>query len=235
MGWQRVGHDWATNTTRKSSDIELTQLFIIWESLFLFHFWRIILLNVLFLAFIFFPLNTFEYIIPLLAFWLVRYAEKYPDILISVQFSSVAQSGPTLCDPIDCSTPGLPVHHQLPEFTQTHAHWVGDAIHPSHPRLSPSPPAFNLSQHQALLQWASSSHQVAKVLEFQLQHQSFQWTLRAGLLYDGLVGSPCSPRDSQESCPTPLFKSINSSMLSFLYGPTLTSIHDQWKNHSFLI
>ena len=182
MGWQRVGHDWATNTTRKSSDIELTQLFIIWESLFLFHFWRIILLNVLFLAFIFFPLNTFEYIIPLLAFWLVRYAEKYPDILISVQFSSVAQSGPTLCDPIDCSTPGLPVHHQLPEFTQTHAHWVGDAIQPSHPLLSPSPPAFNLSQHQALLQWASSSHQVAKVLEFQLQHQSFQWTPRTDLL-----------------------------------------------------
>ena len=182
MGWQRVGHDWATNTTRKSSDIELTQLFIIWESLFLFHFWRIILLNVLFLAFIFFPLNTFEYIIPLLAFWLVRYAEKYPDILISVQFSSVAQSGPTLCDPIDCSTPGLPVHHQLPEFTQTHAHWVGDAIQPSHPLLSPSPPAFNLSQHQALLQWASSSHQVAKVLEFQLQHQSFQWVFRTDFL-----------------------------------------------------
>ena len=74
---------------------------------------------------------------------------------------------------MDCSTPGLPVHHQLPEFTQSHVHWVGDAIQPSHPLLSPSPPVLNLSQHQGLFQWVSSSHQVAKVLEFQLQHQSF--------------------------------------------------------------
>ena len=74
---------------------------------------------------------------------------------------------------MDCSTPGFPVHHQLPEFTQTHVHWVGDAIQPSHPLSSPSPPAFNLSQHQGLFQWVSSSHQVAKVLEFQLQHQLF--------------------------------------------------------------
>ena len=88
-------------------------------------------------------------------------------------FSSVTQSSLTLRNPIDCSTPGLPVHHQLPEFTQTHVHWVGDAIQPSHPLSSPSPPAFNLSQHQGLFQWVSSSHQVAKVLEFQLQHQSF--------------------------------------------------------------
>ena len=90
-----------------------------------------------------------------------------------VQFSSVAQSCPTLCDPMDCSTPGLPVHHQLPEFTQTHVHWVGDAIKPSHPLSSPSPPVFNLSQHQGLFKWISSSHQVAKVLEFRLHHQSF--------------------------------------------------------------
>ena len=95
------------------------------------------------------------------------------------QFSSVqSQSCPTLCDPTDCSMPGFPVHHQLPEFTQTHVHWVGDAIQPSHPLSSPSPPAFNLSQHQGLFQWVSSSHQVAKVLEFQLQHQSFQWIFR---------------------------------------------------------
>ena len=91
----------------------------------------------------------------------------------SVQFSSVAQSCPTVCDPMDCSTPGLPVHHQLLEFTQTHAHWVSDAIQPSHPLSSPSPPTFNLSQHQGLLQWGSSLHQVTKVLEFQLQHHSF--------------------------------------------------------------
>ena len=99
-----------------------------------------------------------------------------------IQFSSVAQSCPTRCDPMDCSTPGFPVHHQLPEFTQTHVHRVGDAIQPSHPLSSPSPPAFNLSQHQGLFQWVSSSHQVAKVLEFQLQHQSFQWTLRINVL-----------------------------------------------------
>ena len=96
-------------------------------------------------------------------------------------FSLVAQSCPTLCDPMDCSTPGLPVHHQLPEFTQPYVHWVSDAIKPFYPLLSPSP-AFNLSQHQGLFQWVSSSHQVAKVLEFQLQHQSFQWIFRTDFL-----------------------------------------------------
>ena len=99
----------------------------------------------------------------------------------SVQFSSVAQSCPTLCDPTNHSMPGLPVRYQLPEFTQTHFHQVGDAIQPSHPLSSPSP-AVNLPQHQGLFKWVSSSHQVAKVLEFQLQHQSFQWTLRTDLL-----------------------------------------------------
>ena len=82
---------------------------------------------------------------------------------VMVQFSSVTQSCLTLCDPMDCNTSGLPVHHQLPEFTQTHVHWVGDAIQPSHPPSSPSPPAFNFSQHQGLFQWASSSPQVAEV------------------------------------------------------------------------
>ena len=86
----------------------------------------------------------------------------------SVQFSSVTQSCPTLCDPMNSSTPGLPVHHQLPEFTQTHVHQVGDAIQPSHLLLSPSPPAPNPSQHQGLFQLVNSSHEVAKVLEFQL-------------------------------------------------------------------
>ena len=89
-----------------------------------------------------------------------------------IQFSSVTQSCPTLCDPMDCSMPGLPVHHQCPELTQTHARQVGDAIQPSHP-LSSSSPAFNLCQHQSLFQWDSSSHQVANVQELQLQHQSF--------------------------------------------------------------
>ena len=95
---------------------------------------------------------------------------------------SVTKSCPTLCDPIDCSTPGLPVHHQHPEFTQTHVHWVSDAIQPSHPLSSSSPPTFNLSQHQGLFQWVGSSYQVAKVLGLQLPHESFQWIFRVDFL-----------------------------------------------------
>ena len=98
------------------------------------------------------------------------------------QFSSVTQSCPTLCDPMDCNTPSLPVHHQLPEVTQTHVHWVSDAIQPSHPLSSPSPPTLNLSQHQGLFQGVCSLHQVVIVLEFQLQHQSFQWIFRTDFL-----------------------------------------------------
>ena len=98
--------------------------------------------------------------------------------------------------------------------------------------LSPSPPAFNVSLHPGLFKWVSSSHQLAKILEFQLQHQSFQWIFRTDFLLVGLIGSPCSPRDSQESSLTPEFRSISSLALSFLYSPTLTCIHDYWKNHS---
>ena len=130
---------------------------------------------------------------------------------------------------MDCSMSGLPVYHQLLEFTQIHVRWVGDAIQPSHPLLSPSLPAFNLSQHQGLFQWVCSSHQVAKVLELQLQHVlpmniqdcfSLGWT---GWIF-------FSPRESQESSSTSQFQSINSSALSLLYGTTLTSIYDYWKN-----
>ena len=95
--------------------------------------------------------------------------------------SEVTQLCPTLCDPMGCSMLGLPVHHQL-EFTQTHVHWVGDAIQPSHPLSSPYPPALNLSQHQSLFQWVSSSHEMAQVLELQLQRQSFQWISRTDFL-----------------------------------------------------
>ena len=95
--------------------------------------------------------------------------------------SSVTQLCLTLCNLMDCRTPDFPVLHQLPELAQTHVHRVGDAIQPSHPLLSPSP-AFSLSQHQGLFKWVSSLHQVAKVLEFQLQHQSFQWIFRTDLL-----------------------------------------------------
>ena len=98
-----------------------------------------------------------------------------------VHVSSVAQLCLTLGSPMDCSKPGLPVHYQLPEFTQTHINWVRDAIQPSHPLSSPSP-VLNISQHQAIFKWVSSSHQVAKELEFQLQHQSFQWIFRTDFL-----------------------------------------------------
>ena len=97
---------------------------------------------------------------------------------LPVQFSSVAQLYQILCDSMDCSTPGFCLHHQLLEPTQIHVHRVRDAIQPSHPLSFPFPPAFNLSQHQGLFKWVSSLHQVAKVLEFQLQHQSFQWVFR---------------------------------------------------------
>ena len=114
------------------------------------------------------------------SFLMVKTCYQYEHI--DYQFSSVTQSCLTLCDPMDCSMPGLLVHHQLPEPIHIHVYHVGDAIQPSHPLLSPYPPGFNLSQHQGLFQWVSSSHQVAKVLEFQLQHQSFQWTPRTDLL-----------------------------------------------------
>ena len=150
------------------------------------------------------PLSTWDFLIHPLCL------HHHPQALIVPlpgclwhQFSSVAQSCLTFWDPMNHSMPGLPVHHQLPEFTQIHTLWVGDAILPSRPLLSPSPPAPNPSQHQGLFQRVNSSHEVAKVIEFQLQHQSFQWTPRTYLLQDGLVGSPCSPRDSQESSPTP--------------------------------
>ena len=125
------------------------------------------------------------------------------------QFSLVSQLCPILCDPMDYSTPGFLTHQQLLEVSQTHVHQVGDAIQPSHLLSSPSPSPFNLSQHQGLFKWVSSSHQVAKVSEFQLQHQYCQWMFRTDLLQNGLVRSPCSPRDSQESSPTPQFKNIN--------------------------
>ena len=107
--------------------------------------------------------------------------------------------------------------------------WCHAAISSSVVPFSSCPQSFPAS---GSFQRVSSSHQVAKVLEFQLYHQSLQWTPRTDLLEDGLLGSPCSPRDSQESSPTPQFKSISSSAIGFLYSPTLTSIHDHWKNHS---
>ena len=164
---------------------------------------------------------------PLLWFLLASTSLSYP---AAAAAAKSLQSCPTLCNPMNRNTPGLPVHHQLPESTQTHVHCVSDAIQLSHPMSSPSPPVP--SQHQGLFQWVRSSYQVVRVLKF-LLHISPS-NKHPGLISFrmGLVGSPCRPRDSQESPPTPEFKSINSSVLSFLHSPTLTSIHDHWKNHS---
>ena len=106
----------------------------------------------------------------------VKKQQLEPDM--EQQFSSVTQSSLTLCDPVDCRTPDFPVHHQLLKLSQTHVHWVSDAIQPFHPLSPSSPPTCNPSQHQGLFKWISSSHQVAKVFEFQLQHQSSQWIFR---------------------------------------------------------
>ena len=146
------------------------------------------------------------------------------NLFSSVQFSLSVMSNSLQTHESQHARPPCP--SPTPEFTQNHVYRVRNAVQPAHPLSSPSPPAFNLSQNQSFFKWVSSSHQVTKVLEFQLQHQSFQWTLTTDLLYDWLVGSPCSPRDSQESSPTPQFKSINSSALSFLHSPTLTSTRD---------
>ena len=134
-------------------------------------------------------------------------------ILTTFKFSSVTQLWLTLCDPTDCNTPGFPVHHQLLEPTLTHVHHISDAIQSSQPLSSPSPPAFNLFQHQNLFQWVGSLHQVAKVLAFQLQHQSFQWIFRTDFLLDWLVSSPYSPLDSRESKSLLQHRSSKASIL----------------------
>ena len=147
----------------------------------------------------------------------------------SVCCCSATQASPTLCNPMDWSTTRLPVLHYLPQFAQTHVHWVDDVIQPSHPRSHPSPPALqSFPASGSLLQWVGSSHQVAKVLELQLQHQSSQWIFRVDLLRIDWLDLLDVQGDSQESSPTPQFKSISSLVLSLLYGPTLTSIHDYW-------
>ena len=139
-----------------------------------------------------------------------------------LHFSSVPQSCPALCDPVDCSMPGLPVHHQLLEFTQTPVHWVGDAIQPSHP-LSSTSPALNLSQLQGLFKWVSSSQQVDN-------YWNFSFNISPSNEYSGLISFRMNWLDFlavQETLnsllPTSQFKSINSSALSFLYSPALTS------------
>ena len=132
---------------------------------------------------------------------------------------------PTLCDPTDCSTTGFPALHQVPEFTQTHLHWFGDAVQPSHPLLLPSPPAFNLSQHKGLFQWVGSSDQVAKILELQLS-ASVLPVIIPGWFPLGLTGLISLQSKG-------LSRVFSSLVLHLLYGLILESVHDYWKNHSF--
>ena len=149
-------------------------------------------------------------------------------LLSSVESFSHVQ----ICDPMDGSTSGFPVHHQLPEFTQTNVHWVGDAIQPSHPLSSHSPlpsifPSIRVFFKESIL--ASGGQSIGGSASASVLSMNIKDWFPLGLM----VGSPCSPRASQESSPTPQLKSTNSLALSFLYSPTLTSIHDYWKNHSF--
>ena len=145
---------------------------------------------------------------------------------------SLAQLCPTLCIPVDCSTPGFPVIHCLLEFAQTHVHWVGDAIQPSHPLSSPSPPAFNLSQHQGLF------HESVICIRWP-KYWSFSLSISLSNEYSGLISfridwvDLLAVQGTFKSLLTPQFKSFNSLPLSFLYSTTLTSIYDYWENHSF--
>ena len=159
-----------------------------------------------------------------------RRAREYSEQL-SVQFSSVAQSCPTLCDPMNHSTPGFTVHHQLTEFTQTHVHRVGDAIQPSHSLSTPSPPAPNPFQCQSfpmsqLFAWGGQSTGVSALTSF-LPKNTQGWSPSEWTGWISLQSKGLSRVFSNTT-----FKSIHSSALSFLHSPTLTSIHDYWKNHS---
>ena len=138
MGSQRVGDNWATSL---SSMYQLTKIR---------------------------EKNQYLYIKECIKYRTLLRISFYLKFLLSVQFSSVTQNSLTLCDPMNCSRPGFPVHHLLLELAQIYVHWAGDAIQPSHPLLSHSPPAFNLSQHHTLFQWVTTLHQVAKILELQL-------------------------------------------------------------------
>ena len=150
----------------------------------------------------------------------------------SVQFSSVTQSCPTLCDSMDCSTPGFPVHHQFPELIQIHAHWVGDAIQPSHPLSSPSSPAFSLSLHQGLFQWVSSYIRWPK-------YWSFNFNISPSNEYSGMISFriDCLDLLAVQGILKSLLQHHSSKpsvlQCSAFFILQLTSKHDYWKNHSF--
>ena len=143
----------------------------------------------------------------------------------TVQFSSVVQSCPTLCDPMDCSTPNFPVQHQLPEPTQIHVHRIGDAIQPSYLLLSPSPPTFKLFPASGSFPRSQFFVSGGQSIGVSASASVLPMNIQGWFPLGWTVGSPCNPRDSQESSPSPQFKSINSLALAFLYSPTLISIH----------
>ena len=157
-----------------------------------------------------------------------------PKIALRSQFSSVTQSSPTLCDPMDYSMPGFPVHHQLPELAQTHVHWAGDAIQPSHPLLPPSPPAFNLSQHQGLFQWVSSSIRSPKYWSFSFSISPSSLNIQdwfpLGLI--GLISLQFKGL-SRVFSNTTVWKHQFFGHSAFFMVQLFTSIHDYWKNLSF--
>ena len=146
---------------------------------------------------------------------------------------SVAKSHPTLCDPLGCSTLGFPILHYLPEFAQTHLHWVHDAIQSSCPLLAPSPHALNLSQHQGFFQWVSSLYQVAKVLDLQLQYNCFQWIFRTDFLHDWLVWSPRVQGTLKSLIQHHSSKTSILQCSAFFMVQLSHLVQDSWKNHSF--
>ena len=158
-------------------------------------------------------------------------SQNFPVLLLL--YCLVGQLYLTVSEPVGYSMPDLPILHHLPEFAEAHVCWVSDPIQLFLPLLSPSPPALSLFHHKGIFWGTGSLHQVAKVLEHQLQHQSLQWIFRVDFLLDWPVWSPCCPRDPQESFPATQFESISSLVLSLLYGSILKSVHDYWKNHSF--
>ena len=160
-------------------------------------------------------------------YWEILEFIQFRELLEFSQFSSITQSCPTLRDPMNRSTPGLSVHHQLPESNQTLVHRVGDAIQPSHPLSSPSP-TFNFSQHQGLFKWVSSLHQVAKVLEFQLPMNIQDWSPLGWTGWISLQSKGLSRVFSNTTVQKHQFLAL------FLYSPTLISIHGHWKNWNSL-
>ena len=168
-------------------------------------------------------------------YWTLHFTKLFefhgwPLLLLLFSHSVLSDS----LQPMACSVPGLPVPDHLPEFAQVHVHCISDTVQPSHPLTPSSPSAPKLSQHQGLFQWVGSSHQMPQIPELQLKHQPFQWIFRVDCPLNWLVWSPCCPRDFQKSSSAPQFEGISFAVLGLFYCPALISVHDYWKNNSFV-